>query len=79
MAPITAQAAALGAALGFTAALLERNVNRRRRRTVRAADEISASQRGSTRTRAGAALGPPTSTATVDMPAVYPESGGAAT
>jgi hypothetical protein len=79
VAPITAQAAGLGAVLGFTAALLERNANRRRRRTVRAADEASASQRGSTRTRAGSAQAAPMSTATVDMPAVYPESGGATT
>jgi hypothetical protein len=79
VAPLTAQAAALGAALGFTAALLERNVNRRRRRTVRAAEEVSASQRGSTRTRAGAPLASPMSTATVDMPAVYSETGGATT
>ena len=69
-APLALQAALFGLLLSFTALLLDRNVSRRRGRTVRQVlDQSSVGGVNSAKTRITAAyVPPPLSTATVDAP-----------
>jgi len=69
-APLALQAAMFGLVLSFTALLLDRNVSRRRGRTVRQVlDSSSVGAVNSSKTRITAAyVPPPMSTATVDAP-----------
>lgn len=77
VAPLVIQVAGLGALLAFTAVLLERNVNRRRRMVRPNVDSPASASRESTRTRV-VPQPSPQSTATVDLPMSRPEAGGAA-